>query len=87
MRITGHVTEIPRTADSGGQKRKGFCGSCGSPIYNKPASKPDVLGVYVGTLDDPSSFKPQVVMFTSRGHAWDHLDPTLPKLPDMRPSS
>ena len=87
MRITGHVTEILRTADSSAQKRKGFCGTCGSPIYNKPASKPDVLGVYVGTLDDPSSFKPQVVMFTSRGHAWDHLDPTLPKLPDMRPSS
>jgi hypothetical protein len=87
MRITGRVAEISRIADSGEQKVKGFCGSCGSPIYNKPASKPDMLGIYVGTLDDPSSFEPQAVIFTSRGHAWDHLDPTLPKLPYMRPSS
>jgi hypothetical protein len=24
-----------------------FCRSCGSPLYNKPVSKPDVLGIYV----------------------------------------
>ena len=72
--------------DSGEQKLKGFCGSCGSPLYNKPVSKPDMLGVYVGTLDDPSDFEPELVMFASRGHAWDHLDPAVPKLPNMRPS-
>jgi hypothetical protein len=84
--VTGDVTETLRTADSGEQKLKGFCGSCGSPLYNKPLSKPDMLGVYVGTLDDPSDFKPELVMFASRGHAWDHLDPALPKIPNMRPS-
>jgi hypothetical protein len=84
--VTGIVTETLRTADSGEQKLKGFCGSCGSPLYNKPLSKPDMLGVYVGRLDDPSDFKPELVMFASRGHAWDHLDPALPKIPNMRPS-
>jgi hypothetical protein len=87
MRITGPVTEIPRTADTGAHKLKGFCGSCGSPLYNKPVSKPDMIGVYVGSLDDPSGFKPELVMFASSGHSWDHLDPALPKLPGMRPSS
>jgi hypothetical protein len=29
--VTGAVTETLRTADSGEQKLKGFCGSCGSP--------------------------------------------------------
>jgi hypothetical protein len=48
---------------------------------------PDLIGVYVGTLDDPSGFKPQMVMFAAHGHSWDHLDPTLPKVPHMRPSS
>src|SRR5258708_3867893 len=74
-------------ADPGDGKRKGFRSSCGSPLYNNPVSKPDFIGVYVGTLDDPSAFKPQIVMFASRGHAWDHLDPALPKLPYMRPAS
>ena len=84
MHISGRAAEISRIADSGEHKVKGFCGSCGSPLYNKPGSKPDMIGVYVGTLDDPSGFKPQVVMFASRGHAWDHLDPALPRLPGMR---
>jgi hypothetical protein len=87
MRVTGPVSEISRTADTGARKTKGFCGSCGSPLYNKPLSKPDMIGVYVGTLDDPSSFKPQVVMFASRGYAWDHLDPALPRLTGMRTAS
>ena len=85
MSVTGEVTETLRTADSGDDKRKGFCTSCGSSLYNKPVTKPDWIGIYVGTLDDPSSFKPQMVMFASRGHAWDPLDPALPKLPAMRP--
>jgi hypothetical protein len=86
MRVSGPVCEILRTADSGAHKLKGFCGSCGSPLYNKPVSKPDLIGIYVGTLDDPSGFKPEVVMFALRGQPWDHLDPALPKLPAMRTS-
>ena len=46
-----------------------------------------MIGVYVGTLDDPSGFKPQMVMFASRGHPWDHLDPALPRVPYMHPQS
>jgi hypothetical protein len=87
MQITGPVTEILRSADSGVEKLKGFCSACGSPLYNKPVARPDMIGVYVGGLDDPSVFKPENVLFASRGHAWDHLDPALPKLPRMRPSA
>ena len=67
LQVTGDAAEHLRTADSGAAKRKVFCRQCGSPLYNKPESKPDLIGVYVGTLDDPSVFKPQIVMFASRG--------------------
>ncbi len=87
MRITGNPVENLRAADSGAAKRKGFCGNCGSPLYNQPENVPDMIGVYVGTLDDSSGFKPQMVIFASRGHGWDHLDPALPRVPQMRPSS
>ena len=87
MRVTGAAVENLRIADSGAEKRKGFCRNCGSPLYNKPQNVPDLIGVYVGTLDDPSGFKPQMVMFASHGHNWDHLDPALPKVPRMRPQS
>ena len=87
MNITGAVVENQRHADSGAGKCKGFCGNCGSPIYNKPQNVPDLIGVYVGTLDDPAGFRPQMVMFASRGHDWDYLDPALPRVPNMRPPS
>jgi hypothetical protein len=85
MRIAGNAVENLRIADSGAEKRKEFCGNCGSPLYNKPQNVPDLIGVYVGTLDDPAGFTPQIVMYASQGHSWDHLDPTLPKVPRMRP--
>jgi hypothetical protein len=87
MQVSGEVTEHLRAADSGAGKRKGFCTKCGSPIYNKPQNVPDLIGVYVGTLDDPSRFRPQMVMFASRGHPWDQLDPAIPTVPNMRPKS
>jgi hypothetical protein len=31
-----------------------------------------------GGLDDPSVFQPSFVCYTSRGHAWDLVDPALP---------
>ena len=85
--VTGEVREIARTSDSGAVKRKGFCPNCGSPIYNQPEEKPDYIGIYVGTLDDASTFKPSVVLFCSRGYDWDHLDPEIPKLPEWHAGS
>jgi hypothetical protein len=40
---------------------------------------PDLFTVHAGSLDDPDRYKLQMVMYTVRGHAWDHLDPALPK--------
>ena len=85
--ISGEVREIARTSDRGATKRKGFCPVCGVSIYNEPENIPDLIGIYVGSLDDATSFKPAAVFYTSRGHGWDFLDPDVPKLPEWRPSS
>ena len=85
--LKGEARETLRTANSGARKRKGFCPACGSPLYNKPEAQPDYIGIYVGSLDDASTFKPDIVLFTSRGHAWDHLDATVPKRPEWHGSS
>ena len=87
LTVTGDVREIARTTDGGTIKRKGFCPACGSPIYNMPDKSPEFVGIYVGCLDDASAFKPVVALFCSRGHAWDHLDPDIRKLPEWHPAS
>ncbi|HEX9463913.1 MAG TPA: GFA family protein [Alphaproteobacteria bacterium] len=83
IRVTGEVREFARPAESGAQTVMGFCGTCGSGLYGRRAANPDTIGVLVGSLDEPQHFKPQAALFASRGHAWDRLDPALPKLPGM----
>jgi len=87
LAITGEVKENARTADSGTTKRKGFCPNCGAPIYNKPDKSPEFIGIFVGSLDDATAFKPAVVLYCARGYAWDHLDPDVRKLPEWHPAS
>jgi hypothetical protein len=40
---------------------------------------PGVAVITAGSLDNPGAFKPQAVLYASQGHAWDHLNPELPK--------
>src|SRR5262249_25773209 len=87
LQITGEVREIVRNSDRGATKRKGFCPNCGVSIYNKPDKVPDMIGIYVGSLDDATAFKPAVVLYAAGGYAWDFLDPDVPKLPEWHSSS
>jgi hypothetical protein len=56
-------------------------------LANRPRLGRKILSftVHAGSLDDPSRYKPQMVMYTVRGHAWDHVDPAVPKFDNMPP--
>jgi hypothetical protein len=84
--VTGEVREIARESDRGAIKRKGFCPGCGVAIYNKPDRVPDMIGIYVGSLDDATSFKPQAIFYAARGYAWDALDADVPRVPEWHTS-
>jgi len=42
--------------------------------------------VHTASFDDSSRYAPQVVTYGVRGHAWDHVDPALPKFEKMPPA-
>lgn len=86
MQLRGDATHWDLTGDSGNAKTRGFCPVCGSPVYLTFAAAPDVFTVHAASLDDPSRFRPQVVTYGVRGHAWDHIDPAVPKF-DRMPSA
>jgi hypothetical protein len=48
-----------------------FCPACGSLLYGTAENAPDAISIYIGTLDDPSVFRPDAVMFKRDRHAWD----------------
>ena len=73
------------TGDSGNVKTRAFCPTCGSPVYMTFAAVPDQFIVHAASLDDPGRYRPQLVTYTASGHAWDRLDPALPKFEKMPP--
>jgi len=85
VRLQGQARLWDIVGDSGNVKTRAFCPTCGSPVYMTFAAMPDVFTIRAASLDDPRRYKPQMVFYTSRGYAWDHLDPALPKFAQMPP--
>lgn len=70
------------TGDSGNSVSRGFCAECGSPLFSRlSAGLSEVVGVRVGSLDDPSSYRPAMDIFVTSAQPWDHMNPELPKFP------
>ena len=72
-------------SDAGNEIARVFCGDCGSPLYVQVSTRPDIVGIRVGTLDDPSAFRADADIFTKSAQPWDHMDPDLPKYPTYPP--
>lgn len=63
-----------------------FCPTCGSLLFGTSTSAPEAVSVYVGTLDQPSVFNPEAVMFTRDRHHWDVAAKPLPEFETMPPA-
>ena len=85
VKLTGEAKHWDMMSDRGIVKTRGFCPSCGSPVYLLSAAMPEAFTVHAASLDDPSRYKPQAVMYTVSGYAWDQLDPALPKFEKLPP--
>lgn len=85
VRITGPLKGYGVKADSGNTATRSFCGECGAFVAASSSGMPDMVTIAATSLDDPSRFVPQMVVYTRSGHAWDALDPALPKFEHMPP--
>ena len=72
-------------ADSGNAVTRQFCPTCGTHLFAKVSARPQFRVVRAGNLDDPSSIKPALNIWSSRAPAWACLDPTLEQV-DKQPS-
>ena len=78
FRISGRLGEFQLVSEAGNKVTRVFCPSCGSPIYGKNSGMPGYLNVTLGTLDDSSSFAPQVTIFARNRKPWDLVAIGLP---------
>ncbi len=81
MTILGKPARFNRPTDSGNAFVQEFCKDCGSPLFGRPNAVKDAIGVLAGSLDHADVFQPQMVLYTSSGHAWDKIDPALKSFP------
>ena len=84
FRVTkGELSFYERTADNGRKVRQGFCKACGAGVANfSPQTRS--FAVRVGSLDDPSSFKPMINFYLASAPPWA---PVLKDLPYFRQQS
>ena len=87
VKVTGEASFWETVGEGGTRKSRAFCPTCGSPVY---LSFPDMAEVFVASaasLDDPSRYQPQLVMWTAAGQVWDHVSPTLLQFEKMPPAA
>ena len=75
--IDGAPRYFETTGQSGNTVQRGFCPTCGSPVFNTNSGYPDNFFFHAATLDDPTLFEPSRVVYRDSGQPWDHVDPAL----------
>ena len=83
--FTGRTASYATIGISKGKAVRYFCPVCGSLLFGMPEVAPNMVSLYVGSLDDPSMFVPSMVVFASQRHDWDRLAAPLPEFNTLPP--
>jgi len=80
--IEGVLKTFTKPADSGRPIVRRFCPECGSSIVEEPGSRPDLVIINGGTLDDPTSVRPAIEIYCDRELPWVRLG-GMQRYPEM----
>ena len=90
VEIAGEVTYFEVTGGSGQPVSRGFCPTCGTPLFGFPEIAGHLMSVTAGSLDDASWFRPAMNVYTCRAQPWAQMAegiPSFEKLPDQIPEA
>lgn len=80
VEITGSVQTYVDHGTSGGEVHRQFCPTCGSPVFTRVPAQAGWIFVKAGSLDDTSSFNPQIQFWTASKQHWIEI-PDVPGVP------
>jgi hypothetical protein len=75
--VSGAISEHTKKADSGNEITRQFCPGCGTHLFAKSSARPQFRVVRVGNLDEPSSIRPHMNIWTSSAPGWACPNPAL----------
>ena len=70
--------DLIREFESSPNKFRAFCSRCGSPIYSRHASEPEIRRIRLGTLEDDPGRKPLAHLWVSAKASWYTIEGDLP---------
>jgi hypothetical protein len=76
-KIDGPLADFSLVADSGNVMHRRFCPQCGTQMFSEAESRPHLIFVRAGTLDDREIVKPSVAAWVSAAPSWASIDDTL----------
>jgi hypothetical protein len=81
----GETRDYASVAESGNLMHRRFCPTCGTHLYSEAESRPHLVFVRVGTLDDPNLAVPTMTIWTSQAPAWACINEQLPRVAQQPP--
>jgi hypothetical protein len=87
MSITGEPRDFVSIADSGNRMHRRFCPTCGTHMFSEAESRPHLIFVRAGTLDDPEVARPAATIWTAKAPSWACIDESLPRFEGQPPPS
>lgn len=81
LEISGTPKSYAVRASSGGLATRSFCADCGTPLFTQSESNAQFTSIRFPSLDDPSTFKPMLDIYTANAQAWVCLDQGIPHFP------
>lgn len=86
--LHGVISTFTYRSGIGSTVTKGFCATCGSPVYGRNSRSPDHMTLPLGALDDADGLRVEVVIFERDKPHWDQLGEDVARFatqPDWKP--
>ncbi len=84
--ISGELTDYVCVAESGTVMHRRFCPKCGTAVTGQGESRPHMISVRAGTLDNPNIVKPAMTIWVKQAPSWACIDPDLPQFDGQPPA-
>ncbi len=79
LSIEGELRDYRSIAASGNVMHRRFCPTCGTQLFSAAESRPHLIIVRNGALDDTELLAPSATIWTSEAPEWAWIDEALPQ--------
>jgi hypothetical protein len=79
VKIQGELRDYQSVADSGARMHRRFCPNCGTHVFSASESRPHLLIIRNGALDDTELLEPSATIWVDSAPQWAWIDEALPR--------